>query len=77
MAADAHRFLALGNLQLRDAGLLQQLDQFLYLANVHPRTPSNNFGVRAQAEARAGGLERELVADGPSPTMQPTAMSDK
>ena len=32
MAADAHRFLALGNLQFRDAGFLQQLDQLLYLA---------------------------------------------
>src|SRR3984957_2825278 len=39
VAADAHRLLALRNLQFRDARLLEQLDQFLYLANVHPRTP--------------------------------------
>src|SRR5580658_331530 len=40
IAADANRFLALGDFQLRNAGFLQQLDQFLNFANVHPRTPS-------------------------------------
>ncbi len=39
MTADAHGFLALGNLQLRNTRLFQQLDQFFYFANIHPRTP--------------------------------------
>ena len=43
MAADAHRFLALGNLELRDAGFLQKLDQFLYFANVHSANPFDEF----------------------------------
>ncbi len=61
VAADAYRFLALRNLELRDAGLLEQLDQFLYLANIHPRTPSNF--VLDVGQACACGLERKLVAD--------------
>src|ERR1700723_2916876 len=39
VAADAHGLLALRYLQFRDARFLEQLAQFLYLANVHPRTP--------------------------------------
>ena len=35
IARDAHRFLALPDLDLRDTGFLEQLDQFFYLSNVH------------------------------------------
>jgi hypothetical protein len=42
MAADAHGFLAFGNLQLRDTRLLEELDQFLYFTNVHSN-PFNRF----------------------------------
>jgi hypothetical protein len=36
VTADAHGFLALGNLQFGDARLLQQLDQFFDFTNIHP-----------------------------------------
>ena len=35
MAADANGLLALVDFDLRHAGLVQQLDEFLYLADVH------------------------------------------
>src|ERR1700734_79690 len=65
MTADAHGFLAFGNLQLRDARLLQQLDQFLDFTNVH----SNPFDrpLFLRCEARTGGFEGQLVADGTQP----------
>ena len=34
-AADAHRFFPFLDLDLRDAGFLQQLDQFFDFSNVH------------------------------------------
>jgi hypothetical protein len=63
MPADAHRLLALGDFQFRNTGLFQQLDQLLYFANVHPRTPSKILRSKADGEARAGRFQRELVTD--------------
>ncbi len=47
-AADAHGFLAFLDLDLGDAGLLQQLDEFLDLANIHA---GNAPGKRSRSRA--------------------------
>jgi hypothetical protein len=41
VAADPYRFLAFLDLDLGDARFLEQLDQFLDLANVHRDSPSS------------------------------------
>src|SRR5690606_11775047 len=52
VSADPQRILSLGDFDLRDARLLEQLDQFLYLANIHylpPPARKRSAAVRASS----------------------------
>src|SRR5271169_800174 len=76
VAADAYGFLAFRYLEFRDTGLLEQLDQLLYLANIHPRTPFDyRFKLWVRRALAAWSASSYPIE--PKPNMQPTAISEK
>src|ERR1700756_850910 len=61
-AADAYRLLAFLDLDFRDARLLEELDQLLYLSDIHAGPALENRKLRKIPPAQAGRASRSAAA---------------